>query len=180
MCTSTQLGNRMGFFSYLTADTNQSVSNIHSGLPHRPVYLLQPNGEPAIKEPAYEGYGHFGGVCCFDWLSIMNFGDDTFVDLAIMADSGHYFEDDDGVYACKMHISEKALKHLIKHKPIRLFEHFEAEVKNGLTANQFIASGDWKTKNIELKHPLKFSFDPEAVYEDLPASQSCPNQGFFY
>lgn len=30
------------------------------------------------------------------------------------------------------------------------------------------------------KHSPKFSFDPNAVYEDLAALQKCPFQGYFY
>jgi hypothetical protein len=36
------------------------------------------------------------------------------------------------------------------------------------------------SKSITLTYPLKFSFNPDAVYEDLPASESCPFQGYFY
>jgi len=30
-----------------------------------------------------------------------------------------------------------------------------------------------------IKYPLKFSFSKHAVYEDLPASEADPNQGYF-
>lgn len=31
-----------------------------------------------------------------------------------------------------------------------------------------------------IEYPLKFSFNKDAKYEDLPASEDDPNQGFFY
>ena len=49
-------------------------------------------------------------------------------------------------------------------------------------------SGDNKRKaaidlhydeEVQLTHPLKFSFNPDAVYESLPASLDDPDQGFF-
>ncbi len=44
-----------------------------------------------------------------------------------------------------------------------------------------------RSKGIELafsdqkiKFPIKVSYDPNAIYEDLPASENCDEQGFFY
>jgi len=37
---------------------------------------------------------------------------------------------------------------------------------------------DFDERDEPLRFPLKFSFNPDAVYEDLPASEPCPNQGF--
>lgn len=61
----------MGFFSWKTADTNESIMNIHSG-ESKPVYLIQPNGEPVVCEPSYNGYGVFGGVDAYEWLAQKN------------------------------------------------------------------------------------------------------------
>ncbi|NGZ66569.1 hypothetical protein G6Z92_06165 [Vibrio aestuarianus subsp. cardii] len=64
----------MGFFSWKTADSNESVANIHSGHENarRTVYLLQPNGAEPIAESRYNGYGVFGGVDAYAWLAKMN------------------------------------------------------------------------------------------------------------
>jgi hypothetical protein len=64
----------MGFFSWKTADTDETIANIFSGHENaeRTVYLLQPNGEPSICEDEYEGYGVFGGVDVFEWLAEHN------------------------------------------------------------------------------------------------------------
>jgi hypothetical protein len=32
----------------------------------------------------------------------------------------------------------------------------------------------------EVVYPLKFSFNENAIYENLPAAKECPEQGFFY
>lgn len=50
----------MGFFSWQTADTKESIMNHYSGQ-CKTVYLLQPGGAEPIEETAYDGYGVFGG-----------------------------------------------------------------------------------------------------------------------
>ena len=61
----------MGFSSYLTSDTKESVWNVYTGL-SRTVYMLQPNGLPPIEEHAYQGYMRFGGVDVFEWVARTN------------------------------------------------------------------------------------------------------------
>lgn len=120
----------MGFFSFTTADTHESIPNIYSGSHDgRPVYLLQPNGEPPIVESSYFGNGVFGDVDCYLWLARINFDEREQQGLT---------EDE------------------LRYKAIR----FESDTP--------------------LKYPLKFSFNKDAVYEDLPASENCPCQGFNY
>ena len=98
----------MGFFSWKTADTNESIANIHSNHPNagRTVYLLQPGGKEPVEETAYNGYGTPGS-------------------------------------------------------------DIQTRRMDGIIA-------------LDIKIPLKFSFNKDAVYEDLPASESCRQQGYFY
>ena len=53
----------MGFFSWMTCDTNRSISNTYSSRGTFPVYVLIPKefGGGHIEEDNYEGYGVFGG-----------------------------------------------------------------------------------------------------------------------
>lgn len=62
----------MGFFSWMTCDTNESISNQFSARGARTVYLLQPEGKPPIEEENYEGYGDFGGIDAYVWLATNN------------------------------------------------------------------------------------------------------------
>lgn len=111
----------MGYFSWKTSDTEESIFNVFSNhFDGRPVYLLQPNGQPAIKESGYEGMGNFGGRDAYELLAEWN---------GLGSDRGKGF---------KLSIS-----------------------------------GD------PIKYPLKFSFNPDAVYEDLPAAKNCERQGHF-
>ena len=118
----------MGFISFLTADTRESIRNVYTG-EAKLVYLLQPGLAPSIEERSYEGYGVFGGVDVFVWLATHNL---SVEDLRrIKGDSETLRE-----IGCQM-------------------------------------------ENSNCDFPLKFSFDENAVYENLPASEIDPAQGFF-
>ena len=57
----------MGFFSWLTSDTKESiVSRYADHYRQQDVYLLQPGKKKNIKESRYEGYG------CSEALMPMN------------------------------------------------------------------------------------------------------------
>ena len=172
----------MGMFSWKTSDTNESIANAYSGRPVKPVYLLQPGGQPAIKESAYQGYGKFGGIDAYAWLAEQNFGDASLISAAINAECGHYHEDDNAIYLCSIHISAVEFLKVVQGvtKPIVMFENYRSVLANGSTPTSNIENGLWTQKQIALLYPLKFSFNPDAVYEDLPASTSCKYQGFFY
>lgn len=64
----------MGFFSWITSDTNKSISNAYTKRGALPVYLLIPKefGGGAIYEDDYEGYGEFGGEDAYDLLAQWN------------------------------------------------------------------------------------------------------------
>lgn len=64
----------MGFFSWKTSDTNESVSNRYSSRGALPVYVLCPDGRK-IKETNYEGYGVFGGEDIFALVAKWNYPD---------------------------------------------------------------------------------------------------------
>ena len=78
----------MGFSSWKTADTNETIANVHSGHPNseRAVYLLQPNGRKPIKESRYNGYCIFGGVHAFAWLAKMNISPEVLNQLDVDED----------------------------------------------------------------------------------------------
>ena len=168
----------MGFFSYNTADTNESIPSVYAGsdVPNagRTVYLLQPNGQAPIKEEAYEGYGRFGGVGIHEWLEKMNgAGTGAF----------YFFNEKDNVfYCCKMHLSASVLRNAIDVGDAQVieFDDYSSVLDNGKTPNDCIRDDEWVEREITAKYPLKFSFNPQAVYEDLSASSPCQYQGYFY
>ena len=124
----------MGFFSWQTADTKESIANVYTG--HcRPVYLLQPNGKPPIYEPEYAGYGEFGDKNAYVWLAENNL-------------------------------------------PEAMLDRICEDELHDIGLELFL-EGCFEDKISEVMYPLKFSFSKDAVYEDLPASNDCPYQGFF-
>lgn len=122
----------MGFASFLTSDTEESVSNLYSERGAYPCKLLLPNGS-IIVEKNYEGYARFEGVHIYIWTAIANgisLDDEAWENPLIMAS----IEELGG----KMFYDEHSLKPKI--------------VSMGCTAK----------------------------YEELPNSEWCPNQGYFY
>jgi hypothetical protein len=61
----------MGFFSWKTQDTNKSIPNAYSGRATFPVTMTDDKGNK-WHEPAYEGYGVFGGKDFYELLAEMN------------------------------------------------------------------------------------------------------------
>ena len=170
----------MGFFSFKTADTEESIPASASGMSVKPVYLLQPNGKKPIREDHYEGYGVFGGVDCYEWLAKANKLKSR--GLALNARDGEYYEDDNNYYACEMHLREDDLRTVVsdKKKPIVMFTDYSVVLKDGLSVNNLVAKELIKRQTTQLAIPLKFSFDENAIYESLPPSKDCEFQGYFY
>ena len=185
----------MGYFSWLTADSKKSIPNAYSGRKMKPVFLLQP-GEAAIREENYQGYGVFGGVDAYVWLAERNLrpdllekipegedGEEIKRDLGIAIDCGTYVED---VKTGRKFVYNPSL-------PIEGLEKMHGQYDSvqpeyGKTANDLIAEGTWVEKPMRevlceggvVRYPLKFSFRKNADYDALPASETCPDQGFFY
>lgn len=180
----------MGFFSWTTADTNESVSNTFAERPTRTVYLLQPNGEQPIRERNYEGYGVFGGIDVHDWLAERNAEslglDVNEMDIEARRMVGIALS----VGTCLKDERTGDIWHVFHDArsvvPGHYFPDTYGEVipALGAPANQLIASGRLTVQMIKdvvkAPYPLKFSFLAEARYEDLPESDICPYQGYFY
>ena len=185
----------MGFFSWQTADTQESIPNIHSGHHKGPVYLLQPHGKPPIREPRYDGYGDFNGISAYEWLAKANLpqnvtsganSNELYLWGVSLALGEWYVHAATGKnYTCFEQFDDVILAAhgaQIGERPLHLGCRFDEPLDafSGQTMNEAIAAGTVTSHRLDLPYPLKFSFDPEARYEDLPASQNCPQQGFFY
>lgn len=187
----------MGFFSWLTADTNQSIPVAFSGRHKGPAFLLQP-GKPAIREDAYDGNGQFGDTSAYVWLAKANLDDDQ-ISRVTAASNGNKRVDEEMLYMTGVHLQHgRIFRHRdtgvwfsVFHAAPDIYDfpitHLQGtyntphEVLGNLHANDAIAQGVLIAEQpFEVKFPLKFSFDPDAVYEDLPASEVCPHQGCYY
>ena len=220
----------MGFYSWKTADTHQSIRNTFAEDPHTdigPVYLLQPHGLPPIIEPAYEGYGTFGGVDANTWLAIKNLEseiDGLFkehlgehcTDQAIayykarLLGGSHFVDNDESIdiIAMEKRLPEalqgqtEELNDVARHLGIRSYTSPQMIAPDGVVVhngrngipfsfnepipryknkslNQLNEEDFFKLVQLVPACPLKFSFDKNAVYEGLDASQECSMQGYF-
>ena len=61
----------MGFFSWITSDTKQSIANSYSTKKTFKVHLITENGQ-VFTEPKYEGYGEFGGKDFYELVAELN------------------------------------------------------------------------------------------------------------
>lgn len=182
----------MGFFSWKTSCNKATIWNNNTDR-CKPVYLLERNGQPNIKEPSYDGYGVFGGVNVHDWLARNNAHLLPHIDLdtaseaeihmiGIGMDVGNVYRDTQTQTLWHVFHDSRALvpgKHFAGR-----FDEVIPEL--GQSANDLIENG--RLERLDIKdvlmergefYPLKFSFDPNARYEALPASEACPNQGYF-
>ncbi len=179
----------MGFFSWKTADTKESILNIYSGAKAKTAYLLQPNGKEAISEPAYNGYGDFGSVDAYQWLAEMNLSKEAISkcqdedrDLGMTLHDGSYLKTKEG--ACYAYSNSEAFlaTELCNENEILSFHNYASEIElDGVVSsvNDHIESGKFTEIYFGkfIKYPLKFSFDEKADYNKLSASESCPTQG---
>ena len=61
----------MGFFSFKTSDTNESIFNCYSGEPMFTVYMVTEDGRTWVEQN-YEGYGNFGGKDIYELIAELN------------------------------------------------------------------------------------------------------------
>lgn len=182
----------MGTFSWLTADTNESLLIGGNG---KPAYLLQPDGRAPIEESCYMGYGDWGheDLNVYKWLALENMPkawiadrptEDELYNVGVGLEHGNVYLDERNSRWFTVFHSHEWVRTFIQ--PVTHFEGRYDEIvpEYGLTPNQLITGKQWLPVAIQSMRilgqpfkPLKFSFDPNAVYENLPASSICPNQG---
>jgi hypothetical protein len=79
----------MGFFSWKTSDTDESITNRHSTPGAFPVKMLDDKGNEYLEEN-YEGYGDFGGMDFYALVDTMNGGTgDRMAGIKIMDVNNH-------------------------------------------------------------------------------------------
>lgn len=176
----------MGFFSWNTADTKEQIRNIHSSNPSPTVYMLVPNGIP-YEESAYEGYGSFGGKDSYELVCDINMPEYIHKNVEFRRAMGCALDMGDFCY-------DQATDKYYSFHYHELFDWvlpFEGnfgtiQPEYGKTPNDLVDEGIWIKVPIRDKIlgdkeylPLKFSFNKDAVYKDLPGSKDDQYQGFF-
>lgn len=178
----------MGFFSWLTADTKETIANTYTDK-HREegVYLLCPDGSK-IHEPFYEGYGIFGEQNAYVLLGRQNSErlgvtlqtDEEAFSLGVSLDCGVVYIHSETTEI--WHIFHTGAHCVLGGRKVHSrFNEYSPEL--GMEINKAIEIGLLKPTPVATLVdflPLKFSFDPEAEYHKLGPSEICPHQGFFY
>lgn len=151
----------------------------------------------------YDGYGriHIHTPAAFSGLSldvhvclyVMNAGALELPDVSteeeargtgLMIEMGSYYQDKDGN---NHHYHDDPNRMGVKSTPFN--GSFDTpQDPSGKTPNDLIQGGEWVNKKIvpTIPFPLKLTLEEEDKngdrykYEELNASEDCPNQGFFY
>ena len=173
----------MGFFSWLTSDTNKSIANRFSTRSTFPVYMITEDGQ-IFAEKDYEGYGVFGGKDLFVLAAEMNgYKGDTDEETRML-----FF---DKIWVRGIKKGDK--KYCYRED----FENYQSPIESegGLCANELIAEHGWSSFGDSgefeewaeqgLKMPKLVEYCPSTstwkeIWDSLPYPESCGDQGFFY
>lgn len=173
----------MGFFSWLTSDTERSISNNYSVRETFPVYMITEDGQ-VFYEEEYEGYGVFEGKDIFVLAAELNgYKGDTDEETRTL-----FF---DKIWVRGIKKGDKML--VYREHFSRYDEPIESE--GGLCANDLISDHGWKSfgdggefeewaeqglKMPKLVEVLPSMENWKIAWDSLPYPQSCPDQGYFY
>jgi len=174
----------MGFFSWITSDTNKSIANQYSNRDTFKVHMITEDKQ-IFTEDNYEGYGVFGGKDIFVLIAEMNgFKGETDEDTRML-----FFNK---IWRRGIRKGDKVYYHR---------EHFNMydeplESEGGICPNDLIGKHGWKGfgDSGEFEDWDKQGFKMPKLVEELPLNtdnwkqwwdmlsypESCPDQGFFY
>ena len=138
----------MGFSSFKTSDTNQSISNRYSMLGTFAVKMLDDKGNSFI-ETNYEGYASFGGMDFYVLTAIIN--------------NVEYKQETRPEYFCECFYGT------------RLSVHDEVEFERLRMIGIDLYFGEDK-----ILKPKLVTIECKVQYSELPDSEICKFQGYFY
>lgn len=171
----------MGFFSFITSDTNTSIPNIHSGKRIFPVYMATEDGQ-IFEEKEYDGYGVFGGKDIYVLIAELN---------NLLPNNTEEDKRMAGIDLVYKTIITDGTTSYIKGKD---FMHWNTPINNtGRSANEFVNNqgfsieypngyGDFnKAAEQGLIMPKLFEDRASINYwDEFPYPTSCSYQGYFY
>ena len=137
----------MGFFSWKTSNTRQSISNTYSVKKSFPVKMIDDKGNE-YTEYFYEGYGVFGGMDYYVLTALMN--------------------------GAKYNKAPKSC--------VEVFEGYHLNVMDDKQIEKLREEGIRMAfcKEMKYKLPKLVTLQCKKSWHDLPDSQICKYQGYFY
>lgn len=176
----------MGFFSWITSDTNKSIPSHYSNRKTFKVHMITEDGR-VFTEDNYEGYGEFGGKDFYALAAELNglkgATDDETRNLFFNQIWQRGVRKDDNVLTYRKDFSNYETKIKV--------EGIEGEV----TPNQLVQEYGWENWDTDasgntqdfvdagFKMPKIVERLPEDIVRDwdkIPYNMSCPDQGYFY
>ena len=176
----------MGFFSWITQDTNESILNCYCGGEQFPVFMLDDKGN-VWEETSYGGYGIFGGKDYYELVAEMNA--DLIPDWITKGNPvPHLLGDrnkkrelgiklDCGISG----IRNKVTGQKFYSSGIDFFNWQDERLQDELSANELLQRGDWETFREEfsgLKFPNLVRYPDKWIYTP-EKPKDCPYQGHF-
>lgn len=175
----------MGFFSWMTSDTNKSIANHYSNRPTFTVHMITEDGR-VFTEPNYDGYGVFGGKDFYTLAAELN---------------GFKGETEDQTR--KLFFDKIWKRGVRKDGKVLLyredFAHYESKVQidgiGEVTPNQLVSEYGWESWDVGrsgntqdfvdagFKMPKIVENLPKDIvkeWDSIPYPESCPDQGYFY
>jgi len=174
----------MGFFSFLTSDTNKSVANHFSTRSTFPVHMITEDGQ-IFTENDYEGYGVFGGKDLYVLTAEMN------------GYKGETDEDTRQLFFDKIWVRGimKGDKRYCYGEDFVRYD-LPIESEGGICANDLVSEHgwegfgqggefkDWAEQGLKMPKLVERLPNTDANWKEwwngLPYPESCPDQGFFY
>ena len=181
----------MGFFSWITSDTQRSIPNTYQEVrPTFTVHMITWDGQ-VFTESEYEGYGVFGGkdfyVLAAELNGFKGANDDETRDL--------FF---DKIWKCGVRKGDKVFYY--RNDFNRYESKIQVEGIGEVTPNQLVAEHGWESWSVSHSGDTQDFVDagfkmPKIVevlgcpagsdgwqkyWDSLPYPESCPDQGYIY
>ncbi len=119
----------MGFFSWITQDTDRSIPSTYSDRRTFPVYMHDNKGN-VFKEDNYEGYGEFGGKDYYELLAEMNGKSDRLEGITL----------EFGIHA----IRNSKTGQVFKGNGHDFFNWQDDKILDGKSANELLEMPEWE------------------------------------
>lgn len=132
-----------------------------------------------IKEPCYDGYGHFGEFDAYELVALWN-RDHIGIENLIKPERSMWSNDTLGEEFFNKGIEHYERKCERLNDFIKGSSYETMEVKYGkyFLREIGIDIACYDEQNAALEYPLKITHDPDVVYEDCEPSMGDPNQGW--